>query len=217
MKKSLLLLIFVLTIMNLSAQDTLTFSQTNSSMFSNKYYLYPKSKTFEHKYMTDDLQIWYGKGKYEIIKGKLHLNFGDSEKNIKEVSKISKIYDKSNFSDTLKIQFYNKSNTPSLGIINYDDKNIYSDDDGIITIPKNNFESENQQTIKTFILGSEVNIELNNLKELNTINIFAYELFINYHFESNFKRVLDFKEDELFSSDYYYTTNKRKVIFELEK
>jgi len=217
MKKSLLLLIFVLIITNLSAQDTLVFSQENSAMFSNKYMLYPKSNTFEHKYMTDDLQIWYGKGTYEIRKRKIILSFGDSEKDIKKTNQITKIYDNQNITDSLTIVIYDEKYGQSIAFIKKNGKTIYSDFDGIIKISKDDFRNEENPIIEAFIQGSDVNIELTSIAQLKTIKISAYDIYRYYHFESNFERILKYKNNQLESNDYYNTTNNRKVKFELEK
>ena len=202
----------------MSAQDTLVFTQKNSAMFSNKYFLYPKSKTFEHKFLTDDLQIWYGKGTYEILKGKLYLNFGDSEKGIKDENRITKIYDQSTKSDTLTIKFFDKTQNPPIGHIKFDSEYFYTDfDHGTIRIPKNKFGQSENPVVETFIQGSLINIDLNKISELNTLKISANDIYSHYHFESNFERILKYKNDELTSYDFYNTTNKRKVIFILEK
>ncbi len=217
MKKLLLLLIFMLTIMSLKAQDTLTFSQKNSSMFSNKYFLYPKSKTFEHKYMTDDLQIWYGKGTYEILKGKIHLNFGDSEKDIKAINQITKIYDNKKLTDTLTIKIYDDKYDIQTAFIKRNGKTIYSNFEGIIKLPKEELINETNPFLEIFIQGSYSKIELKNIVELNIIKINAYDIYSYYHFESNFERILKYRNNELVSGDYYNTTNNQKVIFELKK
>ncbi len=201
----------------MSAQDTLVFSQKESSMFSNKYYLFPKSKTFEHKFKTDDAQIWYGKGTYEIEKGKLYLSFGDSEKNIKKLNQITKIYDYQNNSDSLTIVIYDEKYGQRTAFIKKNDKTFYSDFEGIIKISKDDFSNEENQIIEVFIQGSNVNIELTEIVQLKTIKISAYDIYSYYHFESNFERILKYTNNELESNDYYNTTKNRKVKFELEK
>lgn len=218
MKKPFLLIVFVLTILKLSAQDTLVFSQENSSLFSNKYFLYPKSKTFEHKFKTDDGQLWYGKGTYEIKKKKLILSFGDSEKGIKDDNKITKIYDRNNNTDTLLVEIFDKKLNSSSGHIKFKEKYFYGGfDNGIIKIPKSIFENIENPIVETFIQGSLVNIELTKITELNILKISAFDIYSYYHFESNFERILTFNNDELNSDDFYNTTNKRKVKFIIEK
>ncbi len=218
MKKTFMLVIFVLTILKLSAQDTLVFSQENSSLFSNKYFLYPKSKTFEHKFKTDDGQIWYGKGTYEINKKKLILSFGDSEKDIKNENRVTKVYDRINKTDTLLVEIFDKKLNSSSGHIKFKEKYFYGDfENGTIKIPKSIFENTENPVVETFIQGSLVNIELTKIAELNVLKITAFDIYSYYHFESNFERVLTFNNDELKSDDFYNTTNKRKVKFIIEK
>ncbi|UII77849.1 hypothetical protein LV716_08775 [Flagellimonas sp. HMM57] len=217
MKKSFLLFIFVLIISQLSAQDTLVFSQENSLMFSNKYYLYPKSKTFEHKFKTDDGQIWYGKGAYKIDGGKLFLSFGDSEKEIKIENRITKIYDQSKKTDTLIVKFNDLKQNQISGYIKFKEEYFYVDfDNGTIKIPKSKFKKVDDPTVETFIQGSLVNIELTKLAELKYLKITTSDIYSYYHFESNFKRILKFSNNEIISADFYNTTNKRKVKFVAE-
>ncbi|MBS9463344.1 hypothetical protein KIM67_13075 [Flagellimonas sp. 389] len=217
MKKSFLLFIFVLIISQLSAQDTLVFSQENSLMFSNKYYLYPKSKTFEHKFKTDDGQIWYGKGAYKIDGGKLFLSFGDSEKEIKIENRITKIYDQSKKTDTLIVKFNDLKQNQISGYIKFKEEYFYANfDNGTIKIPKSKFKKVDDPTVETFIQGSLVNIELTKLAELKYLKITASDMYSYYHFESNFKRILKFSNNEIISADFYNTTNKRKVKFVAE-
>ncbi|MEW7280576.1 hypothetical protein ABW636_18465 [Aquimarina sp. 2201CG1-2-11] len=217
MEKPFVLLFFLLMIMRLSAQDTLVFSQQNSSMFSNKYFLYPKSKTFEHKFKTDDGQLWYGKGTYKINKGKLFLSFGDSEKDIKKENRIVKIYDQTKKTDTLIVKFIDKKQNPSSGHIKFKEEYFYSDfDSGTVKIPKNRFKKIDNPIVETFIQGSLINIELTKLSELKFLKITAYDIYSYYHFESNFERVLKFQNDKIISADFYNTVNKRKVKFVAE-
>ncbi len=61
--RSILLFIFVSIINASFAQDTMRFRQKDASLFSNHYFFYPKG-TFKHYFKTDDLQTWYGKGKF---------------------------------------------------------------------------------------------------------------------------------------------------------
>ncbi len=210
-------MIFMLTILKLSAQDTLVFSQENSSMFSNKYFLYPKSKTFEHKFKTDDGQLWYGKGTYEIKRKKLFLSFGDSEKEIKDENRITKIYDRTNKTDTLLVEILDKKPNSSSGHIKFKEKYFYGDfENGIVKISKSIFENIENPIVETFIQGSLLNIELTKISELSVLKITSYDIYSHYHFESNFERVLTFKNNILKSDDDYNTTNKRKVKFKLE-
>ncbi|WP_163417369.1 hypothetical protein [Flagellimonas sp. HSM57] len=201
----------------MSAQDTLVFSQENSLMFSNKYYLYPKSKTFEHKFKTDDGQIWYGKGAYKIDGGKLFLSFGDSEKEIKIENRITKIYDQSKKTDTLIVKFNDLKQNQISGYIKFKEEYFYVDfDNGTIKIPKSKFKKVDDPTVETFIQGSLVNIELTKLAELKYLKITTSDIYSYYHFESNFKRILKFSNNEIISADFYNTTNKRKVKFVAE-
>ncbi|GAL82667.1 hypothetical protein JCM19274_2946 [Algibacter lectus] len=211
-------MIFVLTILKLSAQDTLVFSQENSSMFSNKYFLYPESKTFEHKFNTDDGQLWYGKGTYKIKKKKLFLSFGDSEKEIKDENRITKIYDPINKTDTLLVEIIDKKLNSASGHIKFKEEYFYGDfENGTVEIPKSKFENIENPIVETFIQGSLINIELTRISELSVLKITAFDIYNNYHFESNFERILTFSSDELKTKDFYNTTNKRKVKFIMEK
>ncbi len=45
------------------AQDSLVYSQKDAQLFSNSYTFFPDG-TFKHFYLTDDGQVWYGKGNY---------------------------------------------------------------------------------------------------------------------------------------------------------
>ena len=187
-------------------------------MFSKKYFLYPKSETFEHKFKTDDGQLWYGKGTYKIKKGKFFLSFGDSEKDIKKENRITKIYDQVKKTNTLTVKFVDKKqNTPS-GHIKFKEEYFYTDfDNGIIKIPKSRFKMNDNPIVETFIQGSLINIELTKLSELNSLKITAFDIYNYYHFESNFERVLKLHNNEIISADFYNTTNKRKVKFVAEK
>ncbi|WP_213832005.1 hypothetical protein [Flagellimonas sp. 389] len=186
-------------------------------MFSNKYYLYPKSKTFEHKFKTDDGQIWYGKGAYKIDGGKLFLSFGDSEKEIKIENRITKIYDQSKKTDTLIVKFNDLKQNQISGYIKFKEEYFYANfDNGTIKIPKSKFKKVDDPTVETFIQGSLVNIELTKLAELKYLKITASDMYSYYHFESNFKRILKFSNNEIISADFYNTTNKRKVKFVAE-
>lgn len=217
MKKIVLFLLFIFTTIDLSAQDTLVYSQKNSVMFSNKYFLYPKLKTFEHKFRTDDGQLWYGKGKYEIKKGKLFLYFGDSEKEIKKMNRISKIYNKSKKSDTLFVRFFDEKYKEPLGHIILNGKYFFpSYENRIVKIAKSEFNQDENPSIEVYIQGTTVKIELIKLSELSTIEISAYDIYGAYHFESNFDRMLKYSRDILTSDDFYHTTRKRRVKFILE-
>lgn len=77
MKKTILLIGFLFTILSHS-QEKLDYSQKDACMFSNHYYLYPATNTFEHEFRTDDAQTWYGYGTYTIKGGKIILEFEDS-------------------------------------------------------------------------------------------------------------------------------------------
>jgi len=211
-----IVLIILFFSINTKAQDTLVYSQKKSSLFSNKYYLFTKSKTFEHKYRTDDGQIWYGKGKYIIKKSKIIFEFGDTEREIKIQNRISKIYDYSKTKDTLTIIIVDINNLEYLGNIKYKEKHFLSRfDDGIIKIPKTEFENEKNAEIEFYLQGSMIKIKLNDLKHLNLIEIKAKDIDENYHFESNFDRILKYKQNRIISKDYYSTSRKKKVIFEL--
>ena len=203
--------------LQLTAQDILVFSQENSSMFSNKYFLYPKSKNFEHKFKTDDGQLWYGKGTYQIKRKKLFLSFGDSEKKIKDENQITKIYDRLNKTDTLLVEIIDKKSNSASGHIKFKEKYFYGDfENGKVKIPKSIFEKAENPVVETFIQGSIVNIELTNITELSLLRITAFDIYSLYHFESNFERILTFCNDILKSDDFYNTTNKRKVKFIVE-
>jgi hypothetical protein len=218
MRRQFLLLIIVLTGIQLLAQDTLVFSQKNSAMFSNKYFLYPKSKTFEHKFKTDDGQIWYGKGTYKIKKRKLFLSFGDSEKGIKEINRITKIYSESKITDTLIVRFFDKIENPPIGHIKFKSEYFYTGiEGGLVKIPKSKFENKQNPIVETFIQRALVNIELTNVSKLNTVEIIASHIYGIYHFESNFERVLKYRKNELKSIDFYKTTRKQRVTFVMKK
>ncbi len=210
------LFIFLLVTIKMFAQDTLVYSQKNSVMFSNKYLLFPKTNKFEHVFKTDDGQTWFGKGTYTIKKNKIILNFGDSEENIKSETQIEKIYDKSNVFDTLVIKFIDKKISQSMGHIKYNEKYYYTDFGGQLKIPKLELKNEEIPIVETFIQDSIINIELRDINELSTILITAYDIYSYYHFESNFTRVLNFKNNKIKSDDFYGTT-KYKAIFELLK
>lgn len=217
MKNPSLPVLFLLIGFQLFAQDTLIFSQKDASLFSNKYYLYPNTKTFEHKFKTDDGQIWYGKGTYEIAKGKVYLSFGDSDKEIKKDDRITKTYDRSNKTDTLTIKFIDKSQVHNSGHVKFGEKYFYSDfDEGIIKIPKTVFKETDNPILETYVQGLIIKLKLDKLDTLTTIEVIAYNIYGDYHFESNFNRVLKFRDDELKSDDFYSTTTKKTVTFELE-
>ena len=210
------LFIFLLVTIKMFSQDTLIYSQKNSLMFSNKYLLFPKTKEFEHLFKTDDGQTWYGKGTYTIKKGKIILDFGDSEENIKSETQIEKIYDKSKVFDTLVVKFIDKKISKSMGHIKYNKKYYYSDFDGQLKIPKSELKNDELPILETFIQGSIINIKLRDINELSTLIITAYDIYSYYHFESNFTRVLNFKNNKIKSDDFYGTT-KKNAIFELLK
>ncbi|WP_405413972.1 hypothetical protein [Maribacter sp. Asnod1-A12] len=217
MKKQFLILTLILISKQLFAQDTLVFSQKNSSMFSNKYYLFPESKVFEHRYNTDDGQLWYGKGNYEIKRNKLFLSFRDSEKAIKSKNQIAKIYDRVNKTDTLIVQIIDKQEVAFVHI-KYNEEYFYGDlDNGLVKIPKSKFKDIENPIIKTSLQGSPIAIELTEISELNFVKITGIDINTIYHFESNFKRNLSFKKNKLKSKDFYNTSKKRKVIFIVEE
>lgn len=211
-------MIFLLTKSYLSAQDTLVFSQENSVMFSNEYFLYPQSKTFEHKFKTDDGQLWYGTGTYEIKKKKLFLSFGDSEKEILKDHQITKIYDCINNVDTLLVEIIDTKLNASSGHIKFKEKYFYGGfENELLKIPKSVFGNIENPIVQTFIQGSIVNIELKEISKMSVLKIVAFDIYSYYHFESNFDRVVYFNHNELKSEDFYNTTNKRKVKFLIEK
>ena len=218
MNKQFLSLTLILISMQLFAQDTLVFSQENSSMFSNRYFLNTESKTFEHKYKTDDGQLWYGEGKYEIKRNRLCLHFEDSEKAIKSENQIIKIYDRVNKTDTLTVQIIDTQADFAFVHIKYNEEYFYGDlDNGLVKIPKNKFKDIENPIIQTSIQGSPLAIELTEISDLNFIKITAIDINTIYHFESNFKRNLSFKKNKLKSKDFYNTSKKRKVIFIVEE
>jgi len=218
MKKQFLILTLILISMQLLAQDTLVFSQKNSSMFSNKYYLIPESKVFEHKYNTDDGQLWYGKGAYEIKRNKLFLSFKDSEKAIKSKNQITKIYDQVNKTDTLVVQIIDTNEDFTFVHIKYNEEYFYGDlDNGLVKIPKSKFKDIENPIVQTSLQGSFIAIELTKISELNLIKITGFDINTIYHFESNFKRNLSFNKNELKSKDFYNISKKKKVKFILEK
>ncbi|SHK38201.1 hypothetical protein SAMN04488007_2908 [Maribacter aquivivus] len=218
MKKQFLFSIFVFISMQLFAQDTLVFSQENSSMFSNRYFLNPESKTFEHKYNTDDGQLWYGEGNYEIKRNRLFLRFGDSEKAIKSDNQITKIYDRVNKTDTLIVQIIDTQEDFAFVHIKYNEEYFYGDlDNGLVKIPKSKFKDIENPIVQTSLQGSLISIELTEISELNFIKITGIDINTIYHFESNFKRNLSFKKNKLKSKDFYNTSKKKKVIFIVEE
>ncbi len=189
------------------AQDTLVYVQENSIMFSNQYFLYPNTKTFEHKYKTDDGQLWYGKGSYEIKKSKLFLNF---EKNLNEINKdslIKKKYDAVK-KDTLTIIFIENKTEPSVGTIVHNKMEYATNFDGIIKISKKVFNKNDLIEVKYSELDK---IELNNIDELNTITIM--NIFEDIHYESDFQRILKIRKDVIISEDFYGTSKDENVKF----
>ncbi|KGO85545.1 hypothetical protein Q765_15130 [Flavobacterium rivuli WB 3.3-2 = DSM 21788] len=197
-----------------NAQDTLIYSQKDASMFSNYYYLYPKTKTFEHKFSTDDMQIWYGYGTFTIKGNKIAFVFGESYDRHTQ-KRINQIYDTAKTSDTLQITFKDSASSPAFATLRYKDTFYYSDiESGNITIPKKIFEEDPNPSIAIYGFNK---LELNNLAHLKEVEITMHDFFIRYHYESNFTRELIYKGNKLKSKDFYSTSRKRRVQFLLEK
>lgn len=203
----LILFLFNFLTNSVLAQDTLVYVQENSVMFSNKYFLYPNTKTFEHKYRTDDGQLWYGKGSYEIKKNKLFLNFKKNLNAINKDSLIKKKYDALK-NDSLTIIFLENKTEPSVGTIVHNKMEYSTNFDGIIKISKKVFNKNDLIEVKYSELDK---IELNNIDELNTITIM--NIFEDIHYESDFQRILKIRNDILISEDFYGTSTKERVKF----
>lgn len=75
--------ILTLVLQNTYSQDSITYTQSNSKMFSNNYVFF-KNGTFKHYYETDDGQYWYGIGTYTDKGRKRILEFGDVDLNFKK-------------------------------------------------------------------------------------------------------------------------------------
>lgn len=195
------------------AQNTIVFSQENSVLFSNKYILYPNLKTFEHKYSTDDGQLWYGKGTYNINGNKITFNFKNSN-NYNPVL-INCYYNSKINSDSISIKFFDESKKnviSSFVKINY---NVFNSAfDGIISIKKSVVKSN---PIKFYHNGIEQIINVKNIENLDSIEILGCNLVGLVHYESNFTRILKYENNSIISKDFYNTTNKRKVYFKIEK
>lgn len=71
-------LVIILTISKLYAQDSLVYTQSNSVMFSNRYVFF-NDGTFKHYFHTDDGRVWYGVGKFTDKGRKRTLNFKDAD------------------------------------------------------------------------------------------------------------------------------------------
>lgn len=192
---------------NVLAQDTLVYVQENSVMFTNEYFLYPNTKTFEHKYKTDDGQLWYGKGSYKIKKGELFLSFDRLPNEINKDSLVKKEYN-SVKSDSLTVIFLENKIEPSVGSILHNNIEYTSNFDGIIKIPKKRIKNNDLIEIKYSELDK---IELNNIDELNSITIM--NIFENIHYESGFQRILKIRKDILISEDFYGTSKNENVKF----
>jgi len=144
----------------------------------------------------------------------LFLSFDDSEKEIKEMNRITKIYNKSEKTDTLIVKFFDKKESPPMGHVKFNDQYFYADyEGGLVKIPKSTFVNEENPIVETFIQGAIVKIELINVTELHSLEINAYHIYGTYHFESNFERVMKYRGTELKSKDFYNTTRKRTVTF----
>ena len=203
----LILFLFYFLTNNVLAQDTLVYVQENSLMFTNEYFLYPNTKTFEHKYKTDDGQLWYGKGYYEIKKNKLFLNFEKNPNAINKDSLIKKKYDAVK-KDSLTIIFLENRTEPSVGTIVHNKMEYHTNFDGIIKISKKVFNNNDLIEVKYSELDK---IQLNNIDELNTITIM--NIFEDIHYESDFQRILKIRNDILISEDFYGTSRKKRVKF----
>src|SRR3990167_9694713 len=71
-------LVIILTISNLHAQDSIVYIQSNSVLFSNRYVFF-NDGTFKHYFHTDDGQTWFGVGEFTDKGRKRILNFKDSD------------------------------------------------------------------------------------------------------------------------------------------
>lgn len=76
--KQIAIIILMLICSICKAQDSTSYYQKDAVLFSNKYTFFSDG-TFKHFFMTDDLQVWYGSGKY-VDKGKYRtLYFKDAD------------------------------------------------------------------------------------------------------------------------------------------
>ncbi len=214
MKPFLFLLILLFLQAKLFAQDTIVFSQENSVLFSNKYILYPKSNKFEHKFKTDDGQLWYGQGIYNVEGNKISFHFKNSNKC--NLLKVNSIYNFEEKRETIKIKFLDEDNkTISPSYIKINDIVFNSDFDGLISIDKSKI-SSNIKSIKFFHNGEGQKIKLENIQNINAIEIIGCDFNNSVHYESNFTRTLKYNKKKIISDDFYNTTNKRKVCFKIE-
>ncbi|KQC30852.1 hypothetical protein AAY42_13860 [Flagellimonas eckloniae] len=83
MKRSLLIISLSLISFTTKAQDSNTYIQNDAAMFSNRY-IFNSDGTFKHFFITDDGQVWYGRGNY-FNKGKYRtLYFKDADTTMNE-------------------------------------------------------------------------------------------------------------------------------------
>ncbi|WP_136667854.1 hypothetical protein [Flavobacterium sp. H122] len=205
----LVLLMFSKTI----GQNTATYAQDKSIMFSNRYILNFDAMTFEHIYMTDDGQIWMGKGTYIIKSNMIILKFENPSlqtsaldlKYLNDKSIDTNIFCLRNLSIQRKGYLQSFVKTKLNGIITTPDSegNIYID------------ATKNSDAKIEFLLEDKIvfSLFIEDLKKFNLLEIDGFSFEKPIHYESNFIRVLKFKGDYLISKDYYNTSKKKKVRF----
>lgn len=99
-------ILFISAFGQLFAQDTTIYRQANASLFSNNYTFIKKSKsdkfgTFIQCSRTDDMQYWYGEGKFTETNKKYFLTF-DTTNYYNRIETIAS----TSHSDTLYIKWF---------------------------------------------------------------------------------------------------------------
>lgn len=174
-------------------QDTTVYSQENASMFGN-YYRFVKqhksstSGTFIQNCRTDDLQLWYGQGKFTETKNKIFLTF-DTTNNF---NRIEPLYS-TEHSDTLCIKYFDLLGYQETWFsIQFADttsnKNVYHADmiQGFVKIPKKGLTSKHLVLYNVF--NSKI-IVFTIPENTNEIHVFANDL-ANTHSFNKKKEIL---------------------------
>lgn len=190
----------------LYCQDTLVYANSNSKAIQDQYFLFTRTNTFEHTSTSDKLETWYGKGKYELVKNKLKLIFGDSDRFKKtNLVKHLAIYDLPNSkNDTIIVKFLREAKTPIDGHLKFN-KKLYQPDDekGVIRLSKNIFKNTENPKIEVYINNQYKEIELEKIELLRALAISHYDFSETFHFESNFEKIIQVKKSDLISHSEY--------------
>ncbi len=171
-------ILFISAFGQLFAQDTTIYRQANASMFSNNYTFIKKNKsdkfgTFIQYSRTDDMQYWYGEGKFTETNKKYFLTF-DTTNYYNRIETVAS----TDHSDTLFIKWFDwRGEQQEWFSIRFQDtinnENIYHADFliGFVKIQKNELTSKH---LSLYPFGGNRNIfDFSVSDSTDEINIFA--------------------------------------------